>query len=167
MNVLYAKSVLYAYPCLDKICEQIDELVEKRLISSMYDFSPAEEQCIKIVNYGFQKQTLLELKQAVIEVLKKFTQIEVDYLDYKYFKLKPKSYYKDFDAKSRNYFRNQIKICEKFSLCLERLGFGDEWFNENCLKIDFFKELLKRVKEQEEKIASNKRNAKKPVENRK
>jgi len=72
MNVLYAKSVLYAYPCLDKICEQIDELVEKRLISSMYDFSPAEEQCIKIVNYGFQKQTLLELKQAVIRELKSY-----------------------------------------------------------------------------------------------
>ena len=47
MNVYYAKTVLYAYANVDAVVEQIDELVEKKALSSMRDFSPCEEQCEK------------------------------------------------------------------------------------------------------------------------
>ena len=81
---------------------------------------------------------------------KKLSQKEYDLLDYKYFKLKPKEYYKDFDFKSRNYFRNQQKLCKKITALFEQWGMTDEWYEENYLTINFFNELLKRVKEQEE-----------------
>ncbi len=34
MNKLYAKTVLYLYPCIDKVTEQIDELLLKKALSS-------------------------------------------------------------------------------------------------------------------------------------
>ena len=49
MNVYYAKSVLYAYPHIEQITEQIDELVERKALSSMTDYSPCEEIAQKII----------------------------------------------------------------------------------------------------------------------
>jgi len=156
MDKLYVKCVLYAFPNIESIREQIDELVEKRALSSMMDTSPAENQCVKMVSYIFQKEMLSELEEMTKKVLGKFTLYELDCLDYKYFKIKPREYYQGFDAKSRAYFRIQNKIVELFSKRAEKVGLNDMWFNENCLQLDFFKELLKRVKEREDAVKKDK-----------
>jgi hypothetical protein len=156
MDKLYVKCVLHAYPNLESIKEQIDELMEKKAFSSMMDVSPAEQQCVKMVGYIFQKDILNELKILVDRALENFTTYQLDCFDYKYFKLKDREYYKDFDAKSRGYFRTQNKLVDLFSQRAEKVGLNDEWFKENCLQLDFFKELLKRVKERENAIKKQK-----------
>ena len=48
MNVIFAKTALYAYTNLEAVADQIDELVEKKALSSISDYSPAIEQCHKM-----------------------------------------------------------------------------------------------------------------------
>lgn len=156
MNTYYAKSILYAYPNLEEIMEQIDELVERKAISSMNDTSPALIQCNAILNYTNQKDVLIEIKLVVDSILSKFDENELFCLDYKFFKSHTKEYYDDFDTSSRNYFRRQVRVAEKFALYLENRGIDNKWFEKNCLPIDFFSELLKRVIEHERLSHKNK-----------
>lgn len=157
MNIYYAKTVLYAYKHLDAVICQLDELVLKKAISSMCDLSPCEAQCEKILQLTAQKDMLINLKIKVGEVLEKFTEDEKDYFDYKYFKVKPKEYYANFDFTSRAYFRKQIRIAEKFKKRLERAGINDEYFKKECLSVEFFRELLKRVVERENNFCAPKK----------
>jgi len=165
MNVLYAKSILYAYPNIEAIADQIDDLVEKKALASMTDFSPAVEQCQKIIDLTEQKVELFKLQILVEKILKSFTEDEMHCLDYKYFKRKPKDYYQGFDTSSRNYFRKQNRIVKKFIDKLEKNKFDDNAFESRLLTMDFFVQLLKRVKYHEE--ISNKNKGGKKVEKQK
>ena len=156
MNVYYAKTVLYAYPNIGAVIEQIDELVERKALCSINDYSPCIEIAEKILDFTSQKVTLMELNELTKRGLKKFTEEELDHLDYKYFKQKPKEYYIGFDFTSRNYFRRQQRLIRKFSESMEKIGATDEWFEKTCLKMDFFKEMLKRVYEHEKNSMKNK-----------
>lgn len=149
MKIIYAKTLLYAYPAIDGIIEQIDSLVEKKALFSMNDCSSCLSQCEIILGLTEQKKVYLKLMLELRAVLSKFSKEELDLLDYKYFKQKPKSYYEDFDSQSRGYFRRQVRIAKKFAEIIEEIGLTDEWYIKNCLTIEFFKELLKRVKENE------------------
>ena len=156
MKINYAKTILYAYANIESVIEQIDELVEKSALSSMCDFRPAMEQYQKILAFTEQKDVLIELKIVADGVLEKFSSYELECMDYKYFKRVDRAYYNNFDAVSRAYFRAQIKIAEKFARRMEYAGIDDLWFENKCLKIDFFRELLKLVKEREKKLAKKK-----------
>ena len=156
MNIYYAKTVLYAYANIEAVKEQIDNFVERKALSSMSDYTPCIEQCESILNYTAQKVALIELKELVEMVLKKLSGYELDCLDYKYFKQKPKEYFKDFDCESRSYFRRQVSLVKKIAESFENVGLTDEWFKKNCLNTNFFKELLKRVELQEKQNYKNK-----------
>ena len=149
MNIIYAKCILYSYKSLDALMDQIDELVEKKALASISDLSPCELQCEKILSLTNAKDNLINLKIMVERALSKFTDVELDYFDYKYFKKKPKEYYKDFDTTDRNYFRTQIKLAERFATRIEKAGADDAWFIDNCLSTDFFKMVYKNVLEKE------------------
>lgn len=156
MNILYAKSILYLYKDVDKLIDQIDELVEKKALSSMYDLSPCQDICESILNLTEQKDAIITLKLKTEDALSKFTDEDLIYLEYKYFRKADKERYKNLDYTSRAYFRKQIKLVEKFALRLEKKGVNDEWFNKNCLSINFFVELVRKVKEIEELAYKNK-----------
>ena len=157
MNVIFAKTALYAYPNILAIVEQIDELVERKALLSMNDFSPAIEQFNKIVDLTEQKKVMFALKLYLDDVVANLTKDELDCLEYKYFKRKSKKYFENFDFTSRSYFRKQVKIINKVSKSLELAGATDAWFIENCLSMDFFSELLKRVIEYEKNSQKNKK----------
>ena len=159
MNIYYTKCALYAYPNITAVMEQIDELVERRALASMNDFSPCVEQCEKIIALTNQKDVLIELKIMTDKVLEKINDYQKDCLDYKYFKQKPKEYFVGFDTVSRGYFRRQIRLVERVSELFEKVGATDKWFEENCLEMDFFRELLRRIKLHEQKVkkGANKR----------
>ncbi|MBR5192097.1 MAG: hypothetical protein IKW33_01640 [Clostridia bacterium] len=165
MNNYYAKTLLYAYPNLISLTEQIDELVEKKAFASMGIFSPALFQCEQILGLTNQKQIIINVKIILDKVLEKFSLDELDCFSYKYFKNKPKEYFKNFDASSRGYFRKQIKLINLFSKRLEYCGIDDDWFIKNCLNIDFFKELYKRVLEYEKITNKRKTFSAKTIEN--
>ncbi len=156
MNIYYTKTVLYAYANIEEVKEQIDDFVERKALSSMSDYSPCIEQCERIINYTAQKIALIELKEFTEKVIKKLSNYELDCLDYKYFKQKPKEYYTDFDCESRGYFRRQVSLVKRISDAFENVGLTDEWFKKNLLTTNFFKELLKRVELQEKQNYKNK-----------
>ena len=158
MNLHYAKSILYAYTNLEEVIEQIDEIIERKALCSISDYSPCIEQCEKIIDLIGQKDVLIDLKIKAEKALKQFTNEELDYLDYKYFKVRPKEYYQDFDSFSRNYFRRQVKLANKFANLIEKEGKTKNNFEENCMKIEFMRELLKRVIEHEKLTYKNKPN---------
>ena len=157
----YTRTILYAYANIDAVKEQIDDLVERRALSSMTDFSPCIEQCEKMLEYTAQKVALIELKGFVDRVLKKRSAYEMDCLEYKYFKRKPKEYFIGFDYESRSYFRKQVRLIKKLGEGFEGVGLTDSWFEKNCLNTTFFKELLRRVESYEAKCNKNKKSVKK------
>lgn len=163
MNLHFAKSILYAYANLEEVIEQIDEHIERKALCSINDYSPCLEQCEKIIELIGQKDVLIDLKIKAENVLKKFTDEELDYFDYKYFKIRPKEYYQDFDSFSRNYFRRQIKLADKFCKLIEKEGITQKYYEENCMPIDFMRELLKRVIEHEKLSYKNKPNKLKKI----
>ena len=156
MNVLYAKVVLYAYAHLDALSKQIDEIVEKKAFSSSMNFSPAINQYEDIIGLTYQKQIVFALKLCASDALEGFTDKEKLCLDYKYFKTCKKSEYDGLDTVSRAYFRLQVKLAEKFAKNLEKAGFSDERFKNECLSMEFFREMLARVKEKENLNRKNK-----------
>ncbi len=156
MNIYYAKTVLYGYSCIEKLCEQIDELAYKKALSSISDISPAFSQCEKIVDLTNQKILLINLKLTCDKILKIFNEYDYNCLDYKYFHIKNREYFKNFDFSSRKYFRRQNKIAKIFSDKLEKNGFTDKVFEKDYLEIKFIKELLKRVIEHEKNCYKNK-----------
>ena len=98
----------------------------------------------------------IRLKEFMDKVVGKLSQYELDSLDYKYFKKKPKEYYIDFDCESRGYFRRQVSLIKKLGSLFDGVGLTDEWFKKNCLNTNFFKDLLKRVENQEKQSYKNK-----------
>jgi len=152
MNTRYTKVALYAFKHLIKLTEQINELVEKKALSSISDVSPAIRQYEKITEFTYQKKVILSLYVNVNSALKKLSGKELEYLDYKYFRTSKsvKSY--SINPASRNYFRVQIRLLKKVSQILERGGYTDERFKKECLQIEFFREMLKRVTEKEKAV---------------
>lgn len=161
MNVLYAKVALYSYAHLKAIAEQIDEVVEKKAFSSSVNFSPAINQFQEIIDLTYQKQIIFALGLSVKDALKGFTEKEMLCLDYKYFKRHKKEDYAGLDCSSRGYFRLQARLAEKFANSLEKAGYSDERFENECLSVEFFREMLKRVKEKENLNRKNKTAAEK------
>ena len=164
MNVYYAKAILYAYPHLEAVIEQIDELVERKALTSISDYAPCVEIAEKILSYTAQKDTLIRLKLFCEQALKSFKQYELDCIDYKYFKKKPKEYYQNFDYTSRTYFRRQTEIVKKFAKVMDKIGADNNWFEKECFKMDFFKDMFKRVIAHEKNMLKNK-NKKQPQKN--
>lgn len=156
MNTNYVKTLLYAYPHVTALTEQIDDIVMSKALSSIRDYSPCEEQCEKIIELTEQKKTLIDFKLRADRVVKKLNQYELDCLDYKYFKQKPKEYYAQFDSSSRTYFRRQIRIVKRMNSLMEIEGLSDEWFIKKCLKMSFFFELLRRVISMENSLKKKK-----------
>lgn len=156
MKVLYAKCLLYAYPNLKKIAGQLSDLALKKALASMSDNSPCETLCEKIVLINFQKEFYIELEGLINKALSLFDKKELDCFEYKYFKRQNKEYFERFDCSSRAYFRKQIKLINSFAMALDNVGVTDKFFIGNCLSLDFFKELLKRTVEYEERSNKNK-----------
>ena len=158
----YQKVLLYAYPHLTGLANQIDELVLKRALSSFSNFTSCEKQTEMMIDMSWQKVNLLALKVRLDEIFSQLTENEMMLLEYKYFKRKSKEYFADFDSTSRAYFRNQLKLIDKISSLLERAGMTEKWFNENYLQIDFMRLLLARVIEYENNGTINKKKNIKP-----
>ena len=156
MNELYAKTLLYAYSHTEGYIKQIDDLVLRRAISSMYDVSSPVTQAERIIEYIEQKKLLIYIVRTIEEVVATFSKYDQDCLDYKYLKRHPKEYYKDFDYSSRSYFRHQNALVEKVSSRLSLVGIDDDFFIKKCLKINFFKALLRQVKERDNLSSKNK-----------
>ena len=149
MKTNYIKTILYSFPQIEKVQNQIDEVIKNKAMASMEDNSPCDEQCEKILNLLAQKVILDDIKRKIKLLNRGLTDNEKDLLAYKYFKNKPYSYFIDKDVSSRNYFRKQANVLKKISDIFEMMGLNDKWFEEKCLTTPYFEQQLKRVEESE------------------
>ena len=145
MKESYIKAMLYAYPHVNEVCDQLDEIVLSKALSSMSNTAPCEEQCLKILALTEQKLTVMQVKEYIDKVMEKLTDYQKKSLEYKYFKRRPKEYYKGFDYTSRNFYRQQPKIILKVGKILGDLGVDDQYFESQCMPINFFNLMIEKV----------------------
>ncbi|PWM70536.1 MAG: hypothetical protein DBX59_10660 [Bacillota bacterium] len=147
----YAKAILYIYSGIEGVVKQIDDIVLQKALASFSDTTSCLSQAERIVENIRQKELLLELKSVAEAALASFSEEEMKYFEYKYFKRKPKSYFENFDVAGRKYFRTQIRLLERFCKNLERKGLNEEAFCRDYLPMEFIRELVRRIEKSEEK----------------
>ena len=157
MNNLYTKVLLYAYPNIESLIDQIDELVEKKAYTSMDSTLPCLDICNSIISLIKEKDLYLNLLVTLDGIFDTLTEYEKTCIEYKYFLVRDKSKFAGFDYTSKQYFRNQNKILDKIRKRLIKKGYDDNFFKENYLPIKFFKALLRGVKEKEKHVNKNKK----------
>ena len=153
MDLLYAKTILYAYPDFEEIIVQIDDVIEKRAVMSLYNYSPALGQYEKIIKLMHEKDVISAIKIVCDKALAKFTDEELKYFRYKYFRTMSKREKENFDYSSRTYFRRQLKLTEDFASLLEGYRVNDKFFEEHCLTLNYFSQVLIRTKELEASLS--------------
>ncbi len=161
----YAKAILYIYPGIEAVAKQIDDIVMRKALASFSDSTSCLVQAERIVENIRQKERLLELKEIVKSALSRFTEEELRCFEYKYFKRKPKSYYRDLDVTGRKYFRLQNRLLDRFCEILKRKGLTEEEFEREYMSMGFVKELVRRIERSEERAREairERSNAEKP-----
>ncbi|MBE5756206.1 MAG: hypothetical protein E7342_00220 [Clostridiales bacterium] len=148
----YQKVLLYAYPNLEKMIKHIDKMVLSKALASYSIYTPCFTQAEEIVKYTLGKEKLLLLKKELEEIFATFNKEDFIYLEYKYFKRRDKET-ESLDTVSRKYFRRQNKLLMLFSKKLMDKNLNSEWFRENYFIYPYFKELLKKVERQEERVS--------------
>lgn len=131
----YGKTMLSCYRTLDKVVMQIENLIKSRVKNSFFNYSSTYCQAEKIIKLNEIKLDLLELKEITKEALAVLNETDRTLIYYKYFGIMPKD--KDFDLKSRNYFRKQNRAIEKFDSILKSKGYDEKWFLDKYLKISY------------------------------
>lgn len=139
----YAKTILSAYPLLSGYITQIENLIKKRAVNSFYLRCDTAHYAEQLIRLGEIRKDLFELINLVDEVLSTLNVYDKTLISYKYFGIKPED--ENFDLKSRNYFRKQIKALDKFVKVLESMGYTSEWFQNKYLKIAFISSIYKRT----------------------
>ena len=157
MNRYYVKTLLYTFPHIDRLCGELDEYLERRALNSINDYSPAEQQCLNLVKIIFAKERYIEMKEKISGILCNLKEQEMQLLDYKYFKSKPKESYENFDYKSRAYFRKQHLVISKLEKLFDKNNLSDEFFEKEYMPINFIKLVLRRVIDHERAAQKNKR----------
>ncbi len=145
MKERYAKTLLYAYPNLQKLIDRIDSLVDKKALSSMTDTTDCLSQCEKIVKLTVQKGLVFETKYYLEKILMRLGEEQRAYIEYKYFKRQNKEYFKNVDLTSRNYYRKQKRLLAYICECLDWLGLNDLWFEKRAKRIPYIRKLLTAV----------------------
>ncbi len=156
MNVLYAKTILYSYTTLEDVALQIDEIIERKARSSFSNYSPAVSQFESIIQLTFEKDIVHAVKLVCDKILSRFSEEDLLFFRYKYFKNMAKKELSTFDFSSRAYFRKQVKLAQIFADKLERNGIDDKFFEKNCLQLEFFRHLFKSSTEHEKLNYKNK-----------
>lgn len=157
MNENYAKTMLYAYPYIDKMIQRLKDRILNKAMASMFDFSPSEEQCASVVVLIQKKDDLVQLKHVIERMIMKFSFSDFDYFDYKYFKIRPRKDYQDKIKLDRTYYRKQDKLIKKFCKIFSAIGGDDKWFEDKYLNIGYIRNLYSKVLAIEKKCATIKK----------
>lgn len=131
----HGKTMLTCYKKIDKLVMQIENLIKKKVKNSFYDYSSTYMQVERVLKLNEVRLDLIELKDITKEALDSLSDVDRTLISYKYFGIMPKD--KDFDLKSRNYFRKQNKAIERFNSALKEKGYDEDWFLSKYLKISF------------------------------
>lgn len=123
----------------------------------METYVPCEDICNSIIKLIREKDMYISLMVKIDDILDNLSQDERKCIEYKYFRVRSREKFEGFDYTSKQYFRKQNKLLEKLKKRFEKKGINDELFKREYLEINFFKSLLRRVKERESLIYKNRK----------
>ena len=151
----YQKVLLYAYPKLGRVAEDIGQIVEAKARASVMGRESALACAEKLIGYNFLRGQLLFLKDALDGLLANLTREERFLLEYKYFRRKKElAAYADLrlSCSERTYFRRQQRLARTVNAELVRRGLTEEWFFEAFSGVSFFMSALDSVRRAEGRL---------------
>ena len=146
----YQKVLLYAYPKLGRVAEDIGQLVQAKARASVIGREPALACAEKLIGYNFLREQLLFVKDELEALLGCLSREERFLLEYKYFRRKRElAAYADLrlSYSERTYFRRQQRLARTVNAELVRRGLTEEWFFEAFSGVPFFMAALEGVRE--------------------
>ena len=143
MKTKYVKTLLYSYRSFDDLQKRIDELLMNKALKSMTDYSACINQCEKMLNLTINKAIIFQAKRFVEVVLKRLDREDKKIIGYKYLKTVDKKVIDKLGLKGNAYYRKHQKILDEISLYFDWMGATDLWFENNCLKVSFFKKMYR------------------------
>lgn len=141
---IYAEAVLYAYPELKQKFKKLSEVLIDTAVGSMDNVGDPMDQYLEVIMLNMTKDVIKELYAGVNAVFGKFTDEELDILTYKYFKNTPYARTYEVLTKNRDFFRQRVKLFNKFRACLNRVGLDDAWFESECAA-KFMKQYIDKI----------------------
>ncbi len=145
----YQKVLLYAYPKLGRIAEDIGQIVRAKACASVMGRETALACAEKLIGYNFFREQLLFLKDELDGLLANLTREEQFLLEYKYFRRKKElAAFADvrLSCSERTYFRRQQRLARTIHAELLRRGLSEEWFFEAFSGVSFFMSALESVR---------------------
>ena len=148
----YQKVLLYAYPKLGRIAEEIGQIVRAKACASVMGRETALACAENLIGYNFLREQLLFLKDELDGLLANLTREEQFLLEYKYFRRKKElAAFADvrLSCSERTYFRRQQRLARAVNAELVRRGLTEEWFFEAFSGVSFFMSALESVRRAE------------------
>ena len=148
----YQKVLLYAYPKLERMAEDIGQIVLAKARASVMGRETALACAEKLIRYNFLRGQILFLKDELDGMLSCFSREERFLLEYKYFRRKRELIaYADLrlSCSERTYFRRQQRLARAVNAELVRRGLTEEWFFEAFSGVSLFMSALESVRRAE------------------
>lgn len=145
----YQKVLLYAYPKLGRVAEDIGQIVRAKALASCFGRDSARVCAEKMIQYNFLRDQLLFLKGEMDALFAELCREERFLLEYKYFRRKQElAQYADLRLQysERTYYRRQQKLARTVNALFLRKGLSEQWFFEAFSRVPFFMAALEKVR---------------------
>lgn len=142
--------LLYVYPRLERLEENIGQLVEAKARASYAGKESAEECAKKMIEYIYIKDCFSWIRASLNEILASLSAEERYLLEYKYFRRK-KVLEGEFAGmccafSERTYYRRQRKLADKLNGELIRRGMDEGWFMRTFSSVPYMMAALRSVR---------------------
>ncbi len=146
----YQAVMLYIYPRLRKLEEDIVQLVEAKARASYAGKESAEACAQKMIDYLYARDRLAALREKLDGMLGSFTREERYMLEYKYFRRRKVLEGEFADIRcpfaERTYYRRQNRLAAKVNGAFMRRGMSEEWFMRTFSDMPFMMHALQSVR---------------------
>ncbi len=159
----YQKVILFLYPKLARLTEDIGKIVEAKARASYSGKESAEACAQKILDYLYVRDCFAALKEDTDKVMEQLTREEKYLLEYKYFRRKKVlvGEFSDFTVRycERTYFRRQKRLAGKLNSLFLRAGLSEEWFLHTFSGVPYMMAALESVRGSTEALVDKRSHA--------
>lgn len=157
---IWGKALLSSYKYLERLCNSLDELVEKTALNSYYSYSfrlednSIENIADKIISYSNRKISYINIKVLVEKVLKEINNQYAKLLILRFiYEMPPEEICDIFNLSSSAFYRRLDKALAVFMTTLSRFGYTCEKLEIEYATDIFISSVLRMIKKQNILIA--------------
>ena len=159
----YQKVILFLYPKLGRLTEDIGKIAEAKARASYNGRETAEACARKILDYLYVRDCFAVLKADADKIMEQLTREEKYLLEYKYFRRRRvlAGEYADFSVQycERTYFRRQKRLAGKLNNLFLRAGLSEEWFLRTFAGVPYMMAALESVRSRPETMVDKRARA--------